>query len=421
VVLSDTDFGRRHRVVVTVLWAHLPFLAVIGLINDTPVTHLVAELLPVAALAALAASVKDRRWRAPLAGIGLLLCSAILVHLTGGLIEAHIHFYVALPLVALYQDWRPFLLSIGFVTVHHIGMGVADPDGVFVHVQGQRQPVLWALIHAAFVVALVVILLLMWKFTEEAHASAAAAQLEAATAAEERLALELAAERSRLEEAEATAARLAAQAEIEADVARRTDELVARSSLVEANTSSGADAVHSMAAALRDLSHDVTEVTRAALAAVAVVDAAGLTVTSLGESAREIGQVTTLIETIAAQTKLLALNATIEAARAGEAGKGFSVVASEVKDLAAQTSQATGSITEAIAAVQADTDRAVEAIRQIGEVIRTIEERQRTMADAIAGSAATADGVLTSSRLAADASAEVASGIQQLADVVSAT
>ncbi|MEN9353678.1 MAG: hypothetical protein RL318_1003 [Fibrobacterota bacterium] len=58
----------------------------------------------------------------------------------------------------------------------------------------------------------------------------------------------------------------------------------------------------------------------------------------LQESSQAITEFATQILDIVSRTRLLALNATIEAARAGEAGKGFSVVASEVKDLATQTS-----------------------------------------------------------------------------------
>ena len=63
------------------------------------------------------------------------------------------------------------------------------------------------------------------------------------------------------------------------------------------------------------------------------------------EASREIQKVVDLISSIAGQTHLLALNATIEAARAGEAGLGFTVVAGEVKELAAQTSTATDNVT----------------------------------------------------------------------------
>ncbi len=66
-----------------------------------------------------------------------------------------------------------------------------------------------------------------------------------------------------------------------------------------------------------------------------------------------IGNIETLIndhmfvsERITSQINILALNATIEAARAGDAGRGFSVVASEVKTLAAQAANASKELGE---------------------------------------------------------------------------
>ena len=73
---------------------------------------------------------------------------------------------------------------------------------------------------------------------------------------------------------------------------------------------------------------------------------------SLGERSQQIGQVLSIINSIADQTKILALNAAIEAARAGEAGKGFSVVAIEIRKLAESVVESTGEISTIMTEIQ---------------------------------------------------------------------
>ncbi len=84
----------------------------------------------------------------------------------------------------------------------------------------------------------------------------------------------------------------------------------------------------------------------------------------LGTYSRDIGAVIDVIQSVSDQTNLLALNAAIEAARAGEQGRGFSVVAEEVRALAARTRRATEQVELTIVALQDATRETVGAMEQ---------------------------------------------------------
>ena len=94
-----------------------------------------------------------------------------------------------------------------------------------------------------------------------------------------------------------------------------------------------------------------------------VQEAAG-TIEELGKSSAQIGEIVTVINSIADQTNLLALNAAIEAARAGEQGRGFAVVADEVRKLAERTGQATKDIAKRISAIQTAAGESVDAMKR---------------------------------------------------------
>lgn len=122
--------------------------------------------------------------QASLTSLGLLVASAALIQLTGGLIEMHFHIFVSLALVAIYQQWAALLVAIAFTVVHHIGMSLYDGNAVFDHHAAQHAPVVWALIHAVFVVVEVIVILVWWAAAEASERRGAEAQVEAECARE---------------------------------------------------------------------------------------------------------------------------------------------------------------------------------------------------------------------------------------------
>lgn len=101
----------------------------------------------------------------------------------------------------------------------------------------------------------------------------------------------------------------------------------------------------------------------------------GEAIQMLSAQSETIGEATQSIVRIAERTNLLSLNAAIEAASAGPAGRGFSIVANEVKQLAAQASDAATRIQAFLGGVRSGT---IEAERSFHEIETAISELDRT-------------------------------------------
>jgi len=163
-----------------------------------------------------------------------------------------------------------------------------------------------------------------------------------------------------------------------------------RANFVSQSATSANSNAQMVAAATEELSASVREITgqtnqssESARGAVHKTEQAAHDISALAEAAQKIGTVINLINDIAEQTNLLALNATIEAARAGEAGRGFAVVASEVKNLAEQTANATQEISDQVGGMQSATSKAVNAIGEINNLISGIESTAVSIASAV--------------------------------------
>jgi diguanylate cyclase (GGDEF)-like protein/PAS domain S-box-containing protein len=162
---------RRHRWLVLLLAAQGVGITIYALFRGFTVPHSCAEGGVLVAFAVAAWVTRDQqRLAAVLCSVGLVSTSALLVHVSGGLIEAHFHFFVMIVLLTLYEDWLPFLVAAAYVAFHHGVAGLADPASVYNHPDAIAHPLKWALIHALFVTAAGLAAVVAWRLNEEYRA-----------------------------------------------------------------------------------------------------------------------------------------------------------------------------------------------------------------------------------------------------------
>jgi methyl-accepting chemotaxis protein len=130
------------------------------------------------------------------------------------------------------------------------------------------------------------------------------------------------------------------------------------------------------------LSHFMEDLNRAGNIIIGESDSQAAMSTETQElvvKAADIRKVLEIISDIADQTNLLALNASIEAARAGEAGRGFTVVADEVRALAAKTQNSLSQINASVQTVISGVERVCSANEMGATRMREIAEETRRL------------------------------------------
>jgi len=189
-----------------------------------------------------------------------------------------------------------------------------------------------------------------------------------------------------------------------AEIANGNQDLSLRTEQAASNLQTTASSMDHLTEALKLSANAAGQANTLAASAAEVAARGGVvvgevvsTMSDINQSAKRIGDITSVIDGIAFQTNILALNAAVEAARAGEQGRGFAVVASEVRNLAQRSAEAAKEIKELIGAsvsrVESGSRLVQDAGRTMGEIVHSVKRVQDIIGEITAATAEQAGGI----------------------------
>jgi methyl-accepting chemotaxis protein len=397
---------------VALLWIHVPIGVAIGMLRggDWPLPAILMAAFAVAATVSWRMAGNELSTRLIVA-VALMAGVSLLVFEFSGhrwQIDIHMYFFAVLAFLVAYCDFRPIVIATIAVALHHLILNFLLPAAVFPGGVDLARVVLHAVIlltEAALLIWLARTLSRLFDTTAQKTAEAELARAAEVRAQAERVEADGRARRA-LEDSrrglasgfeekighivEAVAVAAGDMRAISDSMRRSSLEAAEQAAAAEVSSNQASSSVATVASATEQLTASIGEIGKQVTRSKEIAEKAAsearrsnTVVDGLASGTQRIGEVVTLIQSIASQTNLLALNATIEAARAGEHGRGFAVVASEVKALANQTANATEEISAQIQSIQAATGEAVTAIQTFGGTITEINEISAVIAGAV--------------------------------------